>query len=62
VFGRVEKELRERWRTGIVSSFMLCDLLSPNIVSMLKWTKISKNTNRTSLAKPEEDRSICRQR
>ena len=61
-FGHVEKELGGRWRIWLVGSFMLCDLLSPDIVSMLKWTKMNKNTNRTSEAKPEEDRSTCRQR
>jgi hypothetical protein len=59
VFGRVEKELIGRWRIWIVGIFMLCDLLSPDIFSMLKWTKMSKNTDRTSLVKPEEDRSTC---
>jgi hypothetical protein len=58
----VEKELRGRWRIWIVGSFILCDLLLPDIVSMLKWTEMSKNRKRTSLAKPEEDRSTCRQR
>jgi hypothetical protein len=59
VFGHLKKELRGRWRIWVVGSFMLCDLLSPDIVSMLKWTKMSKNTHRTSLAKPEEDRATC---
>jgi len=45
-----------------VGSFMLCDVLLPGIVSRFKWTEMNKNTNRTSLAKPEEDRSTCRRR
>jgi hypothetical protein len=41
-FGRVEKELRRRCRILIVGSFILFELLSPYIVSVLSGKKRAK--------------------